>query len=290
MIGLNEGNGHPYSWAAITNGYNPRYMKQCPFPVIPRYLEKQKFPQDQIKGATVTHIWTQDQRVSNHIALSTHIPNVVSHFTDMIGQVDAILLARDDAENHFEYSKPFLDTKLPIYIDKPLAFDVKTAKKIYSLEKFPGQIFTCSALSFAPELLKALNELKTIGKIQFIDAVVVKDWKHYGIHIIEPVLKLLPSIVGIEKYRSIRTEHSIQQHIRWEDGTEASMEVIKDASFPAQIRIFGEKRHIPITFTDTFSAFKNTLAEFILCCKKKHTPPKKDFVLQAISLLEKGIH
>ncbi len=38
MLGMIEGNGHPYSWSAIVNGYNPKEMAQCPFPVIPQYL------------------------------------------------------------------------------------------------------------------------------------------------------------------------------------------------------------------------------------------------------------
>ena len=38
MLGMIEGNGHPYSWSAIVNGYNPEEMAKCPFPVIPQYL------------------------------------------------------------------------------------------------------------------------------------------------------------------------------------------------------------------------------------------------------------
>ena len=34
IIGISEGNGHPYSWAAIFNAYNPEIMKTCPYPVI----------------------------------------------------------------------------------------------------------------------------------------------------------------------------------------------------------------------------------------------------------------
>jgi hypothetical protein len=34
MLGMIEGNGHPYSWSAIVNGYNPEEMAKCPFPMI----------------------------------------------------------------------------------------------------------------------------------------------------------------------------------------------------------------------------------------------------------------
>src|SRR4051794_29654591 len=100
IIGLSEGNGHPYSWSAIFNGYRSGLMQQCPFPVIPAYLKKQSFPKDQIKNARVTHIWTQNRKMSEKIARATHIENISSRFDQMMGSVDAILLARDDAENH----------------------------------------------------------------------------------------------------------------------------------------------------------------------------------------------
>ena len=35
VTGLSSGNGHPYSWAAIINGYDKSEMAKCPFPVIP---------------------------------------------------------------------------------------------------------------------------------------------------------------------------------------------------------------------------------------------------------------
>ena len=31
MIGMNDGNGHPYSWSAIFNGYDPIEMENALF-------------------------------------------------------------------------------------------------------------------------------------------------------------------------------------------------------------------------------------------------------------------
>ena len=39
IMGMSEGNGHPYSWSAIFNGYNSLEMEDCGFPVIPEYLK-----------------------------------------------------------------------------------------------------------------------------------------------------------------------------------------------------------------------------------------------------------
>ena len=41
IIGYNNGNGHPYSYSAIFNGFNKKeLLKNCPYPIIQKYLIK----------------------------------------------------------------------------------------------------------------------------------------------------------------------------------------------------------------------------------------------------------
>ena len=82
IIGLSEGNGHPYSWSAIINGYDPVLMEDCGFPVIPAYLALRNFPDDSISNAQVTHVWTEDVNLSRHIAMAANIGTVVENFVD----------------------------------------------------------------------------------------------------------------------------------------------------------------------------------------------------------------
>jgi predicted dehydrogenase len=136
IIGMSEGNGHPYSWAAIFNGYDKKYMNECPFPVIPEYLSKKEFPKDQINGARVTHIWTQSKSTSEHIAKASKIEFIVDKPENLIQSVDAILLARDDYQRHYEMAKIFINAGLPIYIDKPIAITVEDTNKTYTPTSF----------------------------------------------------------------------------------------------------------------------------------------------------------
>ncbi len=190
VLGMSTDNGHPYSWSAIFNGYNEQYMKDCPFPVIYQYLSKQKFPKDAIPDASVTHIWTQDTNKSEHIAKASNIANIVERAEDMIPFVDAILLARDDPENHYEMALPFIKAGLPIFIDKPLALSVKEAEMLFSEMLYENQIFTCSSIKYAKEF--GIDKTKDLGTIKLIDASISKSWEKYAVHIIEPVLDMLP--------------------------------------------------------------------------------------------------
>ena len=55
LIGLSPGNGHPYSWAAICNGYDPDALGDCGFPAIGTYLAQQRWPEARLSDVTVPH-------------------------------------------------------------------------------------------------------------------------------------------------------------------------------------------------------------------------------------------
>src|SRR3989339_1790419 len=97
IIGSNEGNGHAFSYSAIFNGYDPEALaKQCPYELIREYLPREHGNENLLDSAKVTHIWTQDKKLSENIAAVSLIPNIVDEYTDLIGMVDAVILARDD--------------------------------------------------------------------------------------------------------------------------------------------------------------------------------------------------
>ncbi|NMC36103.1 Gfo/Idh/MocA family oxidoreductase [Candidatus Beckwithbacteria bacterium] len=290
IIGLSEGNGHPYSWSAIFNGFNKAVMKTCPFPVIYEYLSKQRFPKDAIAGAKVTHIWTQDLSISRHIAKASNIVNIVTDYQDMIGQVDAILLARDDSQNHLKMSRPFLQAGLPIYIDKPLATTIAEAKKMYSLEQYAGQIFTCSALAYAKELTLSPKKLDSFGPIHFVNAITPKYWETYAVHIIEPTLNLFKTKTKHIKSASTHKSKQITTtSIIWDSGLITNFSALGQSATPIKIEIYGQNKSEVLVFKDTFFAFKKALEEFIAIITKKKKPQKKEDVLHLISIIEQGL-
>ena len=109
MLGMVDQNGHPYSWTSMFNGYNKEPMEDCGYPVIPRYLEKQPEETFGIRGAKVTHIWTDDPKDAQHVALAAKIPNIVEKPEDVIGKVDAVIIPTDKGNEHVWRAKPFID-------------------------------------------------------------------------------------------------------------------------------------------------------------------------------------
>lgn len=289
VIGMSEGNGHPYSWAAIFNGYNKKAMAECPFPVIPEYLGKQSFPEDSIKEARVTHIWTQEEPISKKISKASLIPNICSNPEDMIGEVDAVLLARDDAENHFSMSLPYLKAGLPVFIDKPLAYDLKTAKKILNEQEYHDQIFTCSSLRFAKEFNLTSSQKERIGKIIHVDASVPKSWSKYAVHIIEPSLSMLDKNYKVDSVETFKNQGITMNRVQWVNGPSGIFKTFGKHSAPLKITLYGENGFEELEFKDTFFAFKASLQYFIEMLNKKVPNIDRIQTLQVIEILERGM-
>lgn len=287
IIGLSEGNGHPYSWAAIFNGYNKEEMSQCPFPVIPVYLAEQNYPEAAIKNAKVTHIWTQSKDISKHVAKAANIPIVCDTMEEMIPDVDAILLARDDAEHHLAMAEPFLKARLPVYIDKPMAYSVSEAKKIYALEQYQGQIFTCSALLYSKELQLSRAQKNELGDIVLIEAQIMKSWKKYAIHIIDPVLNLINT--KVQTSRTSKTKTTTNVEVICENGIKLSFTTHKMGQVPIEIKVFGTKGSVVLKFSDTFNAFKAALQHFINIVQDVEKVQDKSRVLERIAIVEMGV-
>ncbi|WP_417195751.1 Gfo/Idh/MocA family oxidoreductase [Bizionia sp.] len=289
VIGISEGNGHPYSWSAIFNGFNTEAMALCPFPVIPGYLNEREFPLDFLtdKGE-VTHIYTQDYKLSVQIAEASNIKNIVEKPEDLIGQVDAILLARDDAENHYEMAKIFIEAGLPVYIDKPLALSKHDAKQIFKLQKQPHQIFTCSALRFAKELLISDSEREEIGEIVHVEASISNKWDTYSIHIIESIISQIPLRGKLLDVKSIKKHGFNHCLIEWEN-TSAYIKTTGEHKKSITFEYYGKTQTVTKTFVDSFSCFKNALDKFVnIINKQDKTFIDEVEVIEIIEIIERA--
>jgi predicted dehydrogenase len=288
IIGISKGNGHPYSWSAIFNGYNPEAMKDCGFPVISTYLSEQCFPEATITNAEVTHVWAQSREQAEHIALSANIANVVDTPEDMIGEIDALLLARDDSENHLRFARPFIRAGLPVYIDKPLALSKEKANYFFDLEQYPAQIFTCSALRFSNELLLTPEDRAMLGDIKHVSGRVPKGWDKYIIHVIDPILQNIGYQGEILDVSKLIWRDRTLVNLRWGSGITCSLQSFGDVPVGIEIVFVGTGGSKRLTFSDPFSAFKNALQTFIDDSVVNRISHKKH-VLKTVELIELGI-
>ncbi len=288
VLGMSEGNGHPYSWSAIFNGFDMQYMKDCPFPVIPDYLQQQDFPAAFLtEMGEVTHVWAQDREIAEHIAQSAKIAYVVDNAEDMIGEVDAILLARDDGENHYDMAMPFIKAGLPIFIDKPFTLLVKEGEAMLAAQHFDSQIFTCSSLRYAEELKLTEADREAIGEIKYVEGSIVKKWETYGIHILEPILAQLPNRGQLVSVTSVKQGEIQVVVVKWENCL-ANLRITGTVPSPLALTFYGSKGNVEKRFVDSFACFRSSLKHFVEGIHCKEILISHAETMEIVEILEKG--
>lgn len=262
IIGLTEGNYHPFSWSAIFNGYDPKLMaEKCPFPGISAYLNKENKDTLRIVGANVTHIYCDKRKDAEDVAACAFVPNVVAKPEDFIGNVDAVIVATDIGGEHIRRAGPFIEAGLPVFVDKPLCDNLKDLsvfRKWIVDEKKP--IMSSSCMRYAKELKPYHMRTEELGQLRFISMQMLKKWETYGIHALEAIYPIVGP--GFETVQNTGTADRNIVHITHRRGIDIVIACIKDIQ-SGPIRLSGTSGNSMITVNDTFYSFKAQLQAFV---------------------------
>jgi len=288
MLGMIECNGHPYSWSAIINGYNPDEMAKCPFPVIPQYLSEVPRNTMRILGARVTHVWTDDPADAPKVAAASKIEHVVARPEDVIGHVDAVIVGTDDGHEHVRRARPFIEAGLPVFVDKPLAINVPDLNQFIRWHK-QGKVFLSSSnMRYAPEVRLILRQKAQLGELRWIASCTSKTWERYAIHALEALWPVLGP--GLEAVRVESRPGSDLAQVTHRTGVHVSLGVFHDAvgSYGA-LHVFGTKGHLAVTCWDTYTAFRNQLVDFIEMLRTGQRPYPLSETVELMTVIIAGL-
>lgn len=267
IIGLSEGNGHPYSFSSIINGYDDEYMSQSGWDNIYMYLKERDISDFGIQDSKITHVWTQNLEESRKIAKASKIDNVVEKYEEMISEIDAVIIARDDYQSHKIIAKPFLDGGKYVFIDKPLSLDIDDLIYFKPFIK-SGQLMSCSGIKYAPELDKIKRDLKDFGKIKLIRGTTVKSWGKYAIHMLDGIFSVVPFNVKSVQYNNSNHESFTLFNF---DGSIIQIDALGSCELMLRIEFFSDTKYYKADTLNSFDAFRRTLWNFIDTIKNKET-------------------
>lgn len=286
MLGMVDQNGHPYSWSAMFNGYDKEAMEDCGYPVIPRYLEKEPDENFGIRGAKVTHIWTDDPADAIKVAKASKIDKIVEKCEDVIGNVDAVIIATDKGWEHVWRAKPFVEAGLPVFIDKPLADNVEDLKTFIGWVKNGAKILSSSSLRYVKEYIPYYLSTNELGELRYINMTMNKSWERYGIHALEPVYRITgPGYVSVQ---NTGDENNNILHLVHKNGIHVNLALIYDMA-GSQLKIVGTKDSVCVPMKDSFYAFKTQLTKFVDFVEYGTEPYPFDETIELMEIIIAGI-
>jgi predicted dehydrogenase len=281
IIGINNGNGHPFSFSAIINGFDHEGMKNSGWDVIYDYLKIRDASEFGFDNVEVTHAWTQDPEQTKKLAKASKIPNIVVDVNDMLDEVDGVLIARDDYETHYLLAKTFLEQGKFVFIDKPLSLDVAELRffKKY-LEN--GKLMSCAGARYARELDEIRGNVDSFGELKLIRGTVVNSMEKYGIH-------MLDGIFGVTGFQAksvscFQAKHTSMM-IKNTDNSLIYIDALGNSAKTLQFDFWSDKKRFHTETNDNFTMFRRLLADFIEMMRTKKPAIDPELVINSMKVL-----
>ena len=182
---------------------------------------------------------------------------------DVIGHVDAVLIATDVGHEHIERARPFIDAGLAVFIDKPLTDNRQGLAQFTDWHKAGKPFQSSSCMRFASEFINLRDKQSQVGDTRIVSVLMAKSWERYGIHALEAVYSFLPA-GGYEWVVNTGTPSANIVHLHHNSGADVTLSTVSDmyGAFGA-VQVAGTRGMLEARFTDTFSAFKSQLQGYI---------------------------
>jgi predicted dehydrogenase len=290
MLGMVDGNGHPYSWSAIINGaFEDKLIRETPYPGIADYLTTAPKGQLGLPGVKVTHVWCDDPKDAEHVSRASHVPNVARRAEDVIGHVDAVVIATDKGFEHVDRCRPFIEARLPMFVDKPMVDRADHLQQFIDWHRAGHPILSTSGLRYSREFAELRTRLNEVGDLRLITMTMAKSWERYGIHALESVYPFLEPGQWQSVANTGTIDHNIV-HVRHASGVEVVLSVIKDlyGGF-GNLNCYGNKSAIGAKFSDTFFAFRAQLAAFVEYLRTGKPPLPFEQTVELMKIIIAGI-
>lgn len=205
--------------------------------------------------------------------------------------VDGVLIETVDGTRHLEQTRPFLEAKIPSYVDKPFTCSVDEAKTMVELAESNGvPLFSSSSLRFTDEIQGILAERESIGRFLQVHACSPSPqfpinpglfW--YGIHGIEILYTLIGT--GCKTVQCLPGSTHELNIGRWEGGRIGTMAGIYEHTCPYGAVVHGEKQSQSIT-ANIDNLYSSLLRAIVPFFKSGQSPVDPRETLEIMAFIE----
>ncbi len=288
IIGMVDGNGHPYSWSAICNGYDKKEMAKCPYPTIPGYLGEQPEETLQIPDVNVTHIFCDDMQDAINVSKASLIPNIVEKPEELIGKVDAVVIATDRGWEHVDRARPFMEANVPLFLDKPLCDNIKDLRAFVNWHNEGKPFISSSSMRYNPGFDNLRESIGHLGNLKYATIMTPKTWERYGIHALEGIYSITgPGYVSV---RNTGDEKRNIVHIKHSDGYDVVIAAVYDmfGSF-GKLLLAGDKSFEFAQSGGSYHSFRRQLEVFLNYLRTGEMPFPFEETIELMKIIICGI-
>ncbi len=219
---------------------------------------------------------------------------IVAAATDLIGQVDAVLIESLQGSVHVERARPFLEAGLPLFVDKPFACSVADARTLLTEAERRGLVlWSSSSLRFAPEVQALQASADEIGPVVGVNvhgpaslAPGNPGLFHYGVHGVQMMSQLMG--LGCETVRLTSNADGDVAVGQWADGRFGVFRGLRRGAAPYGVTVFGEKR-VTATAIGTTHIYSELLKRIVAAFQSGKAPLAPADMLEVVAFQEAAL-
>ena len=119
---------------------------------------------ENITDVEVIGVYSYDTEAAEKLSRAFGV-RVAKNYDEFVGEIDGLVITARHGDNHYKYAKPYLDSKIPIFIDKPITISEKEAVEFMNILK-ENNIPACGgSMCIYSDLVLELKEAIANGEL-----------------------------------------------------------------------------------------------------------------------------
>ena len=212
---------------------------------------------------------------------------VTTDFNEAVRDCDVIMIEINDPAYHLEYFTKCAKLGKPMFLDKPLAENIKNGRAIYDMIKKQNlRVFSSSSLRFVPELLKACESVPSPLYVNVFCPLVQAPsgssiiW--YGVHAFEMLERAMGR--GAKSVTTTEDSTGVVMLVEYPDKRHGVVELTNDAyQYGACLR---DKDKAVSFVADVEKLCSDELAEIIKFFNGADAPSQIEDALEVMAMLD----
>jgi predicted dehydrogenase len=174
-VGMIRCDLHGVYYANIMQKHDPLVLRelyhQGYYYFYGNYHDPHKMDFPLVPGFEITRVWDKDTRLAEKMRqiYASH-PKVCRTFEEVSDDVDLVIIpdCNGDGSDHLQLAVPAIKKKVPTFIDKPFAYNVKDARKLVTMaERYHTPIMSLSILRELPQATLFRNRFQELNGAKF---------------------------------------------------------------------------------------------------------------------------
>ncbi len=245
-----------------------------------------------IKGFSVDYVWGETGELAREASRDGQIPNIVKQPRQMLGKIDAVIVDHRHPKYHLKAVWPFMETGVPVFVDKPFCYRSAEGKQFLKTAKRKGTPVTSfSILTHQASFRRFQRKLETVGNVltgyTYGPCDLKSKWGgvfFYGIHQVDMALHAFG--FNVKSAGLVRNPPNAVAQLLYPSGLIVNMSLIKEGVHEFGIGAVGTEGEVHTQVNKDADPYLRGIKTFTRMFKTGEEPLTREEMLKPVQVLE----